>query len=135
MLTSMVRLVSTASSLARTRFAAKRSASWVRVRRESGAVRRIAPAAIPTIARTTTISTRVNPESGLALPVADVGIIAFSAFAAVGAQRVQVIGAAASRIDVVIGVTPRIERKAADIAAAAVALGPVEPRRLADKRL
>src|SRR3546814_10509030 len=61
------------------------------------------------------------------VPVADVGAVAFAARGTVGAEREDVEGAAFARLAVLVRIAPRIGRQAADVAAAAVALGARQP--------
>src|SRR3546814_16574477 len=61
------------------------------------------------------------------VPVADVGAVAFAARGTVGAERDEVEGAAFARLAVLVRIAPRIGRKAAAVAAAAVALRARQP--------
>src|SRR3546814_7698590 len=63
------------------------------------------------------------------VPVADVGAVAFATGGAVGAHREDVESAAFARLAVLVRIAPRIGRQAADVAAAAVALGARQPGR------
>src|SRR5262245_26574337 len=70
------------------------------------------------IATTTSSSRRVNPALAaraarlLELPVPDVGIAVFAAFLAIGAVREDVEVAVLARRRVVVGLIPRVARKA-----------------------